>query len=93
MEQHISTTLQAAEDEQAGKNDPERVEDAAARLEQSAEALEQAADAMRMFGELRVSGTDNVAGVMGDVVSGLATEHSESGTRPRPGWTTSPPPE
>ena len=85
MEQRITTTLQAEEDEQTGKNDPERVEDAAARLERSAEMLERAADAMRMFGELRVSGTDNVASVMGDVVRGLATEHSESGAAPTTG--------
>ncbi len=80
MEQHISATLQAAEEEEASKSGADRIEAAADRLVQSSEALEQAADAMQMFGELRVSGTENVAGVMGDAVRSLAATRAESGT-------------
>ena len=80
MEQHISATMQAAEDDQTSGGGANRIEAAADRLAQSAQALEQAAHSMRMFGELRVSGTENVAGVMGDAVRSLTEQRAESGT-------------
>lgn len=85
MEQHISATFQAAEEQQASRSGADRIEAAADRLVQSAEALEQAADAIRMFGELRVSGAENVAGVMGDAVRSLTAQRAEVGTSPTAG--------
>ncbi len=82
MEQHISTTMQAAEDQQASQNGVDRMESAGERLTQSAEALEQAADSLHAFGEMRMSGSENVAGVMGDALRSIYAQHTESGTLP-----------
>jgi hypothetical protein len=79
MEQHISDTMRSSlgvtsplnavlsEDQQ---QDDHRLNHMAARLEASADALLQAAQLQMMVGRLRVSGSQDVAGVMGDVVSG-----------------------
>ena len=80
MEQHISATMQAAEGDQSSSSGANRIEAAADRLAQSAQALEQAAHSVRMFGELRVSGPENVAAVMGDAVRSLTDQRAESGT-------------
>ncbi|MEO8391401.1 MAG: hypothetical protein ABI700_00275 [Chloroflexota bacterium] len=79
MEPPLSTMIQAAEDDQASQNGADRIESAAERLVQSAEALEQAADSMRVFGELRINGPENVAGVMGDALRNLSTQHTAHG--------------
>jgi hypothetical protein len=66
MEQHISEVAQSGAGRGTGKNDSPRVESAAGRLERSAEALERAANTM--MGSLRVTGSADVTGVMGDVM-------------------------
>ena len=67
MEQHITDTMRRS-GASGGTGGGERVETAAARLERSAEALERAAAAMTMAGSLRMTGSTDVAGVMGDVI-------------------------
>ncbi len=64
LEQHLSEVSQTARGNGGAGSD--RIEGAAGRLERSAEALERAAGTMT--GSLRVSGSADVAGVMGDVM-------------------------
>jgi len=70
LEQHMSEVAQGGRNGGAGSDTfgelRYRIEGAAARLERSAEALERAAGTMG--GSLRVSGSADVAGVMGDVM-------------------------
>ncbi|MDX2159903.1 MAG: hypothetical protein SF162_01125 [bacterium] len=66
MEQHMSDVAQSGGGHGAGSSDASRIESAAARLEGSAEALTRAG---LMLGQLRVTGGENVAGVMGDVLN------------------------
>jgi hypothetical protein len=68
LEQHLSEVAQTARGNDGAGGD--RTEGAAGRLEHSAEALERAAGTMT--GSLRVSGSADVAGVMGDVIRLLA---------------------
>jgi hypothetical protein len=67
--------------EQKGKTDLSRFDQAAARLEQSAEALANVARLQMqvMLGQLKVSGGDHVAGVMGDVVRQTQAERLQNG--------------
>ncbi|MFZ2880710.1 MAG: hypothetical protein WA009_14315, partial [Phototrophicaceae bacterium] len=66
MEAHISDVDRSTGGTNGSKSESDRVEGAASRLERSAEALERAAGTMA--GSLRVSGSADVAGVMGDVM-------------------------
>src|SRR5690606_975196 len=81
MEQHVSDALKASTGthstlgsmiEKDGKGDMSRFDQVAARLEASAEALANAARLQMqvMLGQLKVSGGDDVAGVLGDVIRG-----------------------
>lgn len=90
MEQHVSDALRSstgtnstlgAMREQEGKTDMTRFDQVAARLEQSAEALANVARLQMqvMLGQLKVSGGDDVAGVMGDVVRGMQVERHQNG--------------
>ncbi|MBN8590751.1 MAG: hypothetical protein J0M33_03290 [Anaerolineae bacterium] len=66
MEQHISDTLRANRTPNTGDSaGTSRLDQVATRLESGAEAL---------AGQLKVSGTENVAGVLGDVLRGLKSE-------------------
>jgi hypothetical protein len=66
MEQHISEAAQSGAGRSTGMPDSQRIEGAAGRLERSAEAMERAAGTLT--GSLRVTGTADVTGVMGDVM-------------------------
>ena len=66
MEQHITDTMRRSGS--SGVGGGERIDTAAARLERSADALERAAAAVTMTGNLRVSGSEDVASVMSDVI-------------------------
>lgn len=90
MEQHISDALRAstgihstlgAKHDHEGPKDMTRFDQVAARLEQSAEALATAAGLHRpvMLGQMKVTGGDNVAGVLGDVIRGMQTERFQHG--------------
>lgn len=90
MEQHVSNALKASTDthsplgamiERDGKSDMTRFDQVAARLEQSAEALANVARLQMqvMLGQLKVSGSSDVAGVMGDVIRGVQTERIQNG--------------
>jgi hypothetical protein len=75
MEQHISETLRANKTQ--GTTDsatPSRLDQVATRLESGAEALANAARMQALVGQLKVGGTENVAGVLGDVLRGLKIE-------------------
>jgi hypothetical protein len=75
MEQHISETLRAIGTPNTGDGtSTSRLDQAATRLESGAEALANAARTQALVGQLKVSGTDNVAGVLGDVLRGLKIE-------------------
>jgi hypothetical protein len=90
MEQHVSDALKASTSthsplgamiERDGKSDMTRFDQVAARLEQSAEALANVARLQMqvMLGQLKVSGGNDVAGVMGDVIRGVQAERSQNG--------------
>ena len=66
MESHIADVARSTAGTSGSKSESDRIEGAASRLERSAEALERAAGTMS--GSLRVSGSADVAGVMGDVM-------------------------
>jgi len=66
MEAHIADVARSTSGTSGSKSESDRIEGAASRLERSAEALERAAGTMS--GSLRVSGSADVAGVMGDVM-------------------------
>ncbi|MDX2139391.1 MAG: hypothetical protein SF123_15005 [Chloroflexota bacterium] len=75
MEQHISETLRA--DKTQGTADSattSRLDQVATRLESGAEALANAARTQSLVGQLKVGGSENVAGVLGDVLRGLKIE-------------------
>jgi hypothetical protein len=75
MEQHISETLRANRTPNAGDGTgASRLDQVATRLESGAEALANAARTQALVGQLKVGGTDNVAGVLGDVLRGLKIE-------------------
>jgi hypothetical protein len=72
MEQHISETLRANQTPNTGDGTgASRLDQAATRLESGAEALANAARTQALVGQLKVGGTENVAGVLGDVLRGL----------------------
>jgi len=66
MEEHIADVARSTASTSGSKSESDRIDGAASRLERSAEALERAAGTMA--GSLRVSGSADVAGVMGDVM-------------------------
>lgn len=66
MEAHITDVARSATGTSGSKSESDRIEGAASRLERSAEALDRAAGTMT--GSLRVSGSADVAGVMGDMM-------------------------
>ncbi|MBE2268577.1 MAG: hypothetical protein IAE80_10145 [Anaerolinea sp.] len=66
MEAHLSDVARSTSGTSGSKSESDQIEGAASRLERSAEALERAAGTMA--GSLRVSGSADVAGVMGDVM-------------------------
>ncbi|MEO8393575.1 MAG: hypothetical protein ABI700_11350, partial [Chloroflexota bacterium] len=66
MEAHITDVARSTAGTSGSKSELDRIEGAASRLERSAEALDRAAGTMA--GSLRVSGSADVAGVMGDVM-------------------------
>lgn len=66
MEEHIGDVARSTASTSGSKSESDRIEGAAGRLERSAEALERAAGTMA--GSLRVSGSADVAGVMGDLM-------------------------
>ncbi|HUN08261.1 MAG TPA: hypothetical protein PLQ56_16765 [Aggregatilineales bacterium] len=75
MEQHISDTLRANPTPNLGDGaSASRLDQVATRLESGAEALATAARSQTLVGQLKVGGTDNVAGVLGDVLRGLKIE-------------------
>jgi hypothetical protein len=75
MEQHISETLRANRTPSTGDGTGvSRLDQAATRLESGAETLANAARTQALVGQLKVGGTDNVAGVLGDVLRGLKIE-------------------
>jgi hypothetical protein len=72
MEQHISETLRANRTPSTGDGTGvSRLDQVAARLESGAEALANAARTQALVGQLKVGGTENMAGVLGDVLRGL----------------------
>ncbi len=90
MEQHVSDALKASTGthstlgamiERDGKSDMSRFDQVAARLEASAEALANVARLQMqvMLGQLKVSGSGDVAGVMGDVIRGMQMERVQNG--------------
>jgi hypothetical protein len=90
MEQHLSDTLHSSTGThsplgaiitQDGKGDMQRLDAAASRLEQSAEALASAARVplSGMLGQLQVSGSQDIASVMGDVLRGMQQERQAQG--------------
>jgi hypothetical protein len=75
MEQHISETLRANRTPSTGDGTSvSRLDQAATRLESGAEALANAARTQALVGQLKVGGTENIAGVLGDVLRGLKIE-------------------
>ena len=75
MEQHISETLRANPTPNTGDGtSASRLDQAATRLESGAEALANAARTQSLVGQLKVGGSENVAGVLGDVLRGLKIE-------------------
>jgi hypothetical protein len=75
MEQHVSETLRANQTPNTGDGaGASRLDQAATRLESGAETLANAAQTQALIGQLKVGGTDNVAGVLGDVLRGLKIE-------------------
>jgi hypothetical protein len=66
MEAHIADVARSTAGTSGSKSESDRIEGAASRLERGAEALERAAGTLA--GSLRVSGSADVASVMGDVI-------------------------
>jgi hypothetical protein len=96
MEQHLSdvmrsntgiTSPMAAMLDEDGNHegDSSRLGQVAARLEASADLLVRAAQMQMMVGQLRVSGTADVAGVMADVVEQEQAERQGTGQAPSKG--------
>jgi len=88
MEQHISAAMQPASAvpstlggmlEREGQGGAARLDAAAGRLEVAAETLANAAQLGMRVGQLRVTGGNDVAGVLGDTVRGLHTERQREG--------------
>ena len=83
MEQHITDVMRSAPHSQTGStqsgpSEGSRLEAVAARLEQSADALATAARA-QMMGQLKVSGSSDVASVIGDVIRQTQAERTQTG--------------
>lgn len=74
MEQHISEVVRSSPSNTTQEPATSRLEGAAAQLERSAETFERA-----IFGQLKVTGVDNVASIMGDVVRQVASERVTQG--------------
>lgn len=74
LEQHLSNTI-AYE----GSPPNAQLDQAAIRLEQAANVLGESTHSQMLSGQLRVNGSENVAGVLGDVIRQTYTERSNLG--------------
>ncbi len=74
LEQDISDTMSSS-----GSVPHSRLDEAAIRLEQAADALGNSARSQLLTGQLKVSGSENVAGVLGDVIRQTQTERGNTG--------------
>lgn len=74
LEQDIADSMRSG-----GSAPPSRLDEAASRLEQAADALGVSARSQMLSGQLKVSGGENVAGVLGDVIRQTQIERNHLG--------------
>ncbi len=88
MEQHVSDVMRSSTGvhstlggmlEREGQSGTTRLDAAVGRLEVAAETLANAARLGMMVGQLRVTGGQDVAGVLGDAVRGIGTDRQRNG--------------
>ncbi len=79
LEQQIADTMSSN-----GSAPDSRLDEAATQLEQAADALGNSARSQMLSGQLKVSGGENVAGVLGDVIRQAQAERNSTG-QPLPG--------
>lgn len=74
LEQHLTNTLSKSDSQPNSQ-----MNDTATRLEQAADALGNTARSQMITGQLKVSGDDNVAGVLGSVIRQTLAERQQAG--------------